>query len=710
MARSQAQRFDQQVAITRQNLTTGAAQGLQSLAGDFQRFSQQAAQEFVDQRVIQAEEAGRAAFVEGQAPQFREEDRFIGGATAKAFNRGLRHSYLASLGNDIRQDLASIETANETDIAGYMSAISANRAALAKEVDPFVRNEVLQSFDEQATTGRIRVERNQAAKLRKESLAQGKAHLDQVLSDAERFARAGDDQASAIAIQEGIAATDSMVESGLITDTQAAEQKTLLNRKSAEQKFIGQLERQAEAEGTQAAFQSIDDLPEEAPEGFTQNEWDTFKGVALTHVGQIERLNDKLAAELTIEQSRQISDLKVSAKNGLDEPAKILEQTEEFFNKGMITEAERTSIINNLYSFQRQQKKQDLDFSAAAKRLAGDKAIVVEPRTVDAFYEQVYLPSIANDTPEKQQAKRLEYVNRMKDVPDQMHQEITTALQSEDPDLIRQASVTMDQIDNIHGVSEREFSVHERAFAEQVVALSANLDPTEAVDLARRNTDPNNEARVKARAAIIKAEKLPDTYRKQVEDNFSGIFGIGTKVDDINGDQMAKEYGLLFEEYFKGGMSQTGAQNKAMQIVQRNWSVSEVTGRVMKHAPDNFYAVNGDVSYIRDDLANFVNREVILPQDMFPNGATADQLFLQSTEATDRSASTGEPVYTIVAITDEGSLFPIYEMPWKPDQQAQIDELRGLNQEELNRRRQEAISRQNQSLVEQEVRAGRLGR
>lgn len=293
MARSRQQRFDQQVAITRQNLSSGAAPGLESIGQDIQRFSMQQAQQavegFVRDQQEQALVEGQAAFVRGEQPQFREEGALVGGVRNEAFNKGLRHAYEASLANDMRETFAQIERENPDDVAAYQEELSGYRSGLLSEVDPVSLGAVTRQFDEQATLGTIRVQDSQAAKLRLESKNISENNRANSINAALSAARQGQGAQAATHLQEFTAFTDDAVDAEFIDGTQRKEDFRLAKSTVHQSDLMGQLERIAldPNQGIQAAFQALTDLGSQPQKDATQKEWDKWRADAQTELNRI---------------------------------------------------------------------------------------------------------------------------------------------------------------------------------------------------------------------------------------------------------------------------------------------------------------------------------------------------------------------------------------------------------------------------------------
>jgi len=158
----------------------------------------------------------------------------------------------------------------------------------------------------------------------------------------------------------------------------------------------------------------------------------------------------------------------------------------------------------------------------------------------------------------------------------------------------------------------------------------------------------------------------------------------GTGVNENTVDQMAQEYKSSFEAYFKAGMRQDAAEQKALQDISRNWTTSAVTGKTMKYSPDEYYSVNGSVEYIKDQLLDDVTSEFIFNQPV-----TVDQIELQATDETARTASQGAPVYRVIVVNEDG-VQPLYGFTWSPDMNAEIERVSKMNQAEITKERQKA--------------------
>lgn len=689
-----ARRFEETVSIQQQSLSTGFTQGANTLLNRLQQFKG-ATERLVDVTESQrgAEEARDVELqkVGGltKAPEKRKagvvEALLTGGVSTAQYNKSLQTAYLAGLGNDTKEAINAIEAENPDNIAQFNEKAAGYASGVLQGVDPTVRQQVSQFIDNTISNSRLRVHRKTIAKNKQAAAAESLAAVNSFANESARLSREGNELGAGESLVQSFNIIDSMVEAGDLLTDKAASMKREIERESTEQKLRGEFDTVIDADGPAVALEQLDELSNKIPKGWTPDEWDTFIKSERASIGQELTKAAKEASQLTIEQSREISNLKIQASTGTGDAGKIVQRTETLFNEGKINPSERTSILTKIVNQQKTAVKKSNDFALVADRLAGNDGIVIDTKVVDDFYQETMVEQLSGLPPELKIQQQAFFVDKMKRVPTAMKNEITTQLRSGNPDLIADASRLIDLIDDTPGLIDRTFTAHDRAFAEQVVSLSANLEPVEAVKLATDLTDPTNQARIQAVKDVIKNEKLADDYPGIVQDAYNpfGPFE-GTQVGEIALPQITKEYKDLFEAHYEAGMSEDGAKEKAIALIKRNWKQSEVTGQVMKYAPDDYYSVAGDVDYIKTQLVNDVNKEFL-----FAESVKADQVFLQATETTARTASQGEPEYRVMLVRD-GNITPLFGFTWKPNVKKQIAKVEKANEEELMKRRKSA--------------------
>lgn len=685
-------RYFQEEQLRPVNMNTGAAGGMLSLADRLQAFGQQTDQlaGAIGAKIGQkeAQEVEYTKNEEGitQAPEYRKtgviDGLLTGGARNKTYNATVRDGYLASLENDLRANLSEIEQTNRDSLTTYNEEVEGLINGVLQGVDPESRPAVQQFLDTQVTNARIRIQGRTLETNREQANASRREAINTAGDQSATLAREGDMQGSADALRDAFANIDGMVETGDLDSDQATEMKRSLEREATEQGFRFRIDAQADEEGIDAAMADLESMRNTVPRGWTPDEWDTFVASAQADLNAKAARLSMSNARTSIETSREISNLRIQARTGTGEPSDIITRTEELFDQGLIPESMRTSIITDVIQQQQEMQSDAEAIMRVNNRLAGNPEQVVSQQDVDLAWDTQIAPVLATVDPELRNATIEDFVDNTKIIPTQVKTRITSGLNSMDPALVAEAAGLMDRLDSVRGIEDTPFSPNERAFAETVVALSANMDPQEAVNLARRNTDPNDSARVEMRQQILDDEEY--NYASKMEDGFNPWFA-ASRVDSINQGRMTQEYQNLFDEHFKAGMNESQAHNKAIQIMQRNWGESSVTGRTraMKYPPEWFYSVAGKADYIGEQLLADVAGE----GNIWGEDITLNNIYLVADQYTSRTASTGRPQYIVQVMTEQYGLVTLPD-PWTPDMQAEIARQQADNQRRLEQLRQ----------------------
>ena len=575
-----AQRFDEFVNLQFNDPGTGAASGLMNLSRQFQGFRDRAFETHKRQVVEEQTAEGRAAFVKGQAPEFKEEG-FIGGVSARAYNAGLKSAYLASLSNDLTEDLATIERENEADSAGYNSAISAHRAALEQEVDPSVLPEVLANFDKFATMGSVRVQDTEFRNQRKAQVKAVNDAVDSAASEAARLARNLDLEGAAAHLVNAKNQLQLGVDAEVYTQDEAdaifaghqreaieqenrANFEALVDTRIDEYRASGLSPNDALDRSIKDAYRELDRIAGKPPKGWDAEEWAGYIKSQQAELSAKERRlkQDDKAAKAEISKQNDFADIDARLKGG--------------------TEGER---------------------------------IVLNEKRVDEYYQERLMPLLDTLPPEARDTAIANYVDKTKVMPASLKKQVTSYIRSDNPELIAEASKLANRLDEIPGMADNIASTNERAFAETVVDLMANMEAPEAVALARQATDPRDKARIEAVNNEIKeqfkgslAPKESDWYKEQAADVFSKFWGSDPSVDPLHVDQMGKEWGDSYKAYRRAGLDEDKAGELANGSIKRNWSV--FNGKVMKYSPDAYYGTpDGDNEYILEQLAKDISED-----------------------------------------------------------------------------------------------------
>lgn len=657
-------RFQKQAAIgSISNPNAGAAAAANTLADTLQSFGKYATGVHKRQRLEEVTAEAQAVTPGVEAPEQRTSATISG----RAYNDIVMAGHQAAIKNDYAKRITELTSEHAGDPVAFSKNVDAYKKGLLNTVDPSVRENVALDFDMATIRPMQAIKNNHEKAVLAESVNSMIDSVNTMSDEAAGAARSGDyDVMNHNAEQVELAAQrlDGMGEFGKADKIRAD-----LAERMDKQIVLGKADT-AIQDGEGNAF--IKSFIENPPEDLTPEQVDAHAATMISMNSRFKAVQAEEDSQASIALSREISNLKIQANTGLGDPEQIHKRTEELFNTGDINEAERTSILTKLLNADAARAKDAIDFAAVGKRLEGDDSVVVDPALQDKFYTDYYAKQFEGQPASVIEALNVDYVDRMKRVPTALKDQLQTYAISGDAGLIREAANLIDKVDQTPGLVESVFNPERQAFVQTVLELSGSLTGVEAVQLAQKLTDPNDKARIETRSQYIKDEKLSLDYRDKAQDIFDGgWFGASTSLDDISGDQVSKEYGQLFEAYYKSGMSQDKAEQEAAKRVQRNWST--FNGRVMKYAPDSFYSVAGSSDYIMTQLVKDVNDNLATEEAI-----TKEQLVLISTEETSRTATQGQPVYRIGIVKDGG--FQHAELPgWMPDVDAEVKRVEAAN-------------------------------
>lgn len=677
-------RYQQQITINPQDLSSGAQQHIGTLADRLESFSntiatsrnienfagklyQKKAIEDANQEVLTKDQKGITQAPKKKDPSFGDWF-FTGGVGADTYNAAMKDGYMASLESDLRLQFGDLEFQNQGSLVQYNEKADGLMKGVLEGVDPQVRQPVQQFLDQQVGSARLRIQQKVLTKNRDAANSSRFAAIDSAGIQAATTARQGDMAASAAAIKDAFAVIDGMVETKDLDADKAANIKRDMEREATEQGYRFRLD----TVPPEQAIEQLQKMKNTIPKGWLPDEWDLFvqsseadylREMAKTQVGKQED---------DLETSREISNLKIQAKTGTGTPSEIIKRTEALFNAGLIKEGVRTAIFTSLAESQKETTKDADKLARVNARLGEDGSDTVVSQDDVDFAWNNYLSGQLEDIPPQERNAHIEdFVDKTRLIPTEVKKRISSYLNSDNPELLSEAVDLMDRMQDIRGMPDDLFPSHEKEFAEQAANLAKNMDPSAAIELARTNTDPNNKARIEARKQWLKdkvADKTID-YGKKVDGYFNPVFG-DTRITPIDKDRITKEFKDVYEGLYIAGND--NPDDKAAKTIKRNWGVSNAVGskpRAMKYPVEHFYSINSmdpdDTSYIGQQLLQDVSKENLLPDEI-----DADNIYLVSDRHTSQTAALKRPEYLVMVVTPSG----VYTLAdyWKPDREAEV--------------------------------------
>ena len=608
--------------------------------------------------------AGQAAAVEGQPLEKREGILSAFSIKDNSYNDALESAYLSQVSVDSQEQMARIAAQYPDDVEAYKEAAAQVRAGITSSIDPNYQGVVGATLDNVIQSYETKVFANQAARGRALADESRLSNIETLGRNAASFARNGDTEQAGLALLEIKTVLDSMVADRGESKEGAEERYRVIAREVAEQEIKHGLMNVLESEGETAAFERLSTL--ENPGEFTPDEFDAFKANAVSMLSMAEQVEEKAQAEKLANTKREIglkvSNLMIDAKNNLRPAQDIVEDANALYSNSDITPAQRTSIINATMSRTQTDINNAKSVLKVSTVLGGDPSDLVglKQKDVDVYYEQ---SRSLFDASENKVERQAEFIGTTRLVPTIVKREVELALMSEDVGRMAEAVDLIDRVEQIPGMSGQLVNANQQALAFTATSLSEVLPADQAVMQAMKLTDPRNTDRVEAAKQTINDKNYADEYESWAKDALGDM-------PAVNGARAVRQYQQLFETYFVSGMSESDAKALTERAMTANWRESEDFG-FMQYRPEDFYAVDGDASYVKEQL-------VIDVRSAWEGDPIAeDDMFLVSDDFTARTASTGSPQYLVMVRTADGELVALKDKRtgdpyWTPDRQTQI--------------------------------------
>ena len=598
----------------------------------------------------------------------------------RAFNQANEAGYIAATKNAYMDKLDQLSRQYADNPDGFTKTADAYRKSMIQNLPAEVRTQVSYDFDQTVNSNLFSI-RDTAAK---NAIAQTSFELakvgDTMLGELAKAARKGDQKYLAHnAEQYNLSVVAPLKALGQTKEANAAlsaYQTTVI-----ENTYLGEYER-AEAAGTGADY--IMKFMDNPPKDMTLDEADelTKKMTALNK--RRRTLESAKQADMTTEQELDVSKSLVDIARGKLTGETAIKTLDDYLKKNWITREKHTSSLIALGKVEDEITKKNQKFAQISRNVGSGNGAFVEQKDADEYYEEHYTPKVQVLPPEDRMTADINLVRNLKKVPKGMKTQLNALVMSDNPDNIALAAQYADGFDDVPGLLDSTFDKNTQAMIATMVDLSPNMKPNEAVQLARKITDPRDKARIDAITEELKERKL-ETYQSEViselEDKFMGLFG-GADVMSFNKDQMTSEYKSVYDAFRKEGLSHDKSKEKAAKTLKRNWK--EFNGYVMRNSPVDFYSVNGETDYIMKQLVKDVATETI--------GATPvpkENLFLVSDERTSREASTGKPTYRVFYRDESGSIIPMMGFRWSPDIEKEKNRILEANKRKLDRTERE---------------------
>ena len=575
------------------------------------------------------------------APELQQENTYYG----QAFNESAINAYKSGISLDARKRLDELAEQHKNDPLAYKEEADAYKAGVLKSLPVELQVELAPTLDEDIYFREKVVRKNFTDNEFNKNLAILEEDVSSLENQILYAARNGDvEQQQALQTRLNKLLVDNVA---LVDPTKAQGRLDALAKNVAEETYLGEIdeisnneylplpEKLARTENLLSELRNTEFLADLTP--------DEKRALESQIDGKVNDLRVQLAKEQstrTSAQALEVSELEIDAKNGRRPGDEIIRDTNRLFRDGVINGDERTSIINNVYSQQEKNLDKNNRIIDVSDRIKGDDTVVVTQTGIDDYYNDVLEPALANATPDQKAMSQAMYIQSTRMVPKKVQAQVNSYLISGNPELVTQAAMLIDRVDEIPGMFDTLTTPANKAMAQNMIRLMEVMSPEEAYKRSVQLVDPRDQARIESRKAQIKEEKYAEKYEKQTRN----IVG---DIDPVFMSQAVRQYQTLFESYYLSGMDEDAARDQAEKFLSTNYSDS--TFGPMMYAPEQYYAIEGDVEYIRDEIYGIVSQASDIYGEVDP-----DSIRLLVDDRTARTASTGKPEYRVMFVDESG--------------------------------------------------------
>jgi hypothetical protein len=609
--------------------------------------------------------SGMEAAQEGQAPETKEGFLSAISIYDQAYNKAALNAYSSGIRVDGKKKLFELEeqyaddpdpVAFQSDFNGYMKGVT---EGLPEDIAADLRLRL--------TEDAMRVQGRLADAQRKRQFDLAAANLNEELvtlaDEQARAARDGDDtRVQELQLQiENIGLENSEILDPAAYSKFTSEQEDRL----IVQSNLGQLDRAildnedlSLQERIENGKQMLATITANPIEGLSPEQQSKLESQMATRLNQLE---SRLVEEDTA-FGIELSDYEVQVASGNIDPVDVDQQANEWYTTGRISQSEMTSLKKSARTAVARKAETTAVNVQITKQFTDqrDPYYVPDQSDINKYYDEVYVPAQEGATPEQRMLTDAIFIQKTRMIPSTVKNQTNSYLLSGNPELIMQAAQLIDRVDETPGMFDQITNVQTKAFASNMVRLMEVMDPKEALRLSQQLTDPADQNRVTARRDQIKTEKYNDKYVDWTRD----IVG---EADPTSFQNAVSQYQTIFESYYLAGSDEDAARAQAEKMIQSNYTQS-IFGDMM-YAPEQYYAVNGSVEYMRDQLDEEIRAEA--PNLQFDR----DNIYLLTDDATARSAAAGSPMYRVLILDDDG-VFQQRNGYFVPDVEGQQAKLR----------------------------------
>ena len=333
-------RFEEDVNIQPINPSTGAAQGLMSLADKLDAFSGQMAVQaanFAEKTGTDQGLQSASQLQEGEHPEFKDEG-FFGGASKQAYNKSLRAAYVAGVDRDVQLGIEALTVQHSNDVNAFNEGVAGLMKGTLENAEPTSRAMIAQSAQNTIDSNRIIVQKNTIERTMAETkdslLFSGEVYTKQ----ADTYAFAGDQIASSEALVKSAQVNQQLVDTFQITEAEALRRNQAAIQSSRIQLNRGQMDNVMRGkDGIRQAAGAISALADNPLSNMSPEQNDEL----------VTTLRSDLSAYISDQNRQEVADQATLTSRQANNYGNYLRmRAEGVLNQATLNEAQRTGAIN----------------------------------------------------------------------------------------------------------------------------------------------------------------------------------------------------------------------------------------------------------------------------------------------------------------------------------------------------------------------------
>lgn len=293
--------------------------------------------------------------------------------------------------------------------------------------------------------------------------------------------------------------------------------------------------------------------------------------------------------------------------------------------------------------------------------------LVIDPKNkgqraiVDTYFNEVIAPSIEKKDPEERNSDITDYVAKTGVIPTQVISTVRGVLRNGSIDNQVMAADLISKIQEVSPQALHELDGSDISYGLLLTKrLRGGLSAEEAVLQTKESFNPIQKDIVKRRKEDFRGFEI--NSKDDIEEAFStGFFSVFFNTTDLGAnpasvDQAGVDYLNAYEEQYVATGDQEVAKQRAIDIINRQYGVTEVSGnkRIIKYPPENYYAVDG--------LSNewMTNQLIADVESQLLREISQEDISLVADVETPREISSNKkPGYTVMVKNESGEYIPV---------------------------------------------------